>query len=162
MIKLFITGGTLDKNYNELTGELEFSRTHLPEMLLQANCQVEITTQQLMLKDSLEINDTDRQTILQACLDANELQIIITHGTDTMVQTAKLLSTQPQLKHKTIVLTGAMRPYKLGSSDALFNLGNAISAVKSAQGGIYIAMNGELFVANKVKKDTNKGIFIPQ
>jgi len=159
MIKLLITGGTLDKNYNPLTGELEFSQSYLPDMLAQANCQTKITLQQLMLKDSLEITDQDRQIILQACLDSKQQQIIITHGTDTMEKTAMQLYNHPQLKQKTIVLTGAMRPYMLGNSDALFNLGNAISAVKSTQGGCYIAMNGELFNANKVQKNTKLGIF---
>jgi len=159
MIKLLITGGTLDKNYNSINGELEFTQTYLPEILAQANCKLKINTQQLMLKDSLQMNEADRQTILKNCIDSQESNIIITHGTDTMVQTAKRLAAEPQLTHKTIVLTGAMRPYKLGSSDALFNLGYAISAVKIARGGVFIAMNGELFEANNVQKDTELGLF---
>lgn len=159
MIKLIITGGTLDKNYNPISGELELTQTHLPEILSQANCKIKINTQQLMLKDSLQMNNTDRQIILETCITCQESKIIISHGTDTMVQTAQLLAEKPQLSNKTIVLTGAMRPYKLGNSDALFNLGSAISAVKIAKGGVYIAMNGELFEANNVQKNTELGVF---
>ena len=160
MIKLLITGGTIDKDYDEITGKLVFSKTHIPEMLRQSNCQVAITEQVLMLKDSLEITEKDRQIIVQACIDSSENKIVITHGTDTMVLTAQALENHPKLKNKTIILTGAMRPFKLGNSDALFNLGTAFAATKIARGGAYIAMNGKLFPASNVLKNTDLGIFI--
>ncbi len=158
-ITLIITGGTLDKDYNQLTGNLVFTQSHLQEMLLQANCQLDINLQNLMLKDSLDITDADRALITNACIKANTDKIIITHGTDSMVKTATLLNKTSNLGHKTIILTGAMRPFKLGNSDALFNLGLAVSALQFIQQGVYIAINGKIFTANNVVKDTKKGIF---
>ncbi|HBQ44228.1 MAG TPA: asparaginase [Thiomicrospira sp.] len=158
-IELLVTGGTLDKDYNVLTGELVFTQTHLPEMLAQANCQLPIKQTVLMLKDSLELTNNDRQTILTACEKSNCHYIVITHGTDTMVDTAKFLNTSKEIVNKVIIITGAMRPFKLGNSDALFNLGCALSMAKIARCGVYIAMNGVLFDADNVKKDTAKGLF---
>ncbi len=158
MIKLMITGGTLDKHYNELKGELHFPATHIPAMLKQARCRAEIDTQQLMLKDSLEMLDTDRELIKQACVSTEQQQVIITHGTDTMVDTAKYLA--PIARNKTIVLVGAMIPYAIKQSDALFNLGCAVTAVQLLPAGIYITMNGKVFDWDKVSKDKQAGEFI--
>lgn len=157
MIKLIITGGTLDKHYNELNGELYFPETHLPAMLQQARCSVEYDVQQLMLKDSLEMNDADREQIKQACVASVIKQIIITHGTDTMVDTAKYLAGVDD--GKTIVLVGAMIPYTINQSDALFNLGCAVTAVQLLPAGIYITMNGKVFDWDQVNKDKQAGEF---
>jgi len=156
-IKLILTGGTIDKHYNELNGELGFQDTHIEQMLKQARNQAAVNIQQVMLKDSLEMTDQDRQIILEACLNSQEQQIIITHGTDTMVETAQVLASQ--CKDKTIVLLGAMIPYELKNSDALFNLGGAFIAVQTLQNGIYITMNGMVFDWDKVRKNRNIGIF---
>lgn len=157
MIQIFITGGTLDKHYNELSGELSFPETHLPAMLKQARCTAQIDMQQLMLKDSLEMTDSDREEIKQNCIATKAQQIIITHGTDTMVETAKHLALL--VKDKTIVLVGAMIPYTINNSDALFNLGCAITAVQLLPADIYITMNGKIFAWDKVVKDTQVGEF---
>lgn len=157
MIKLIITGGTLDKHYNELNGELDFPETQLPAMLKQARCTVEISMQQLMLKDSLEMTKADREQIKQNCITTGAQQIIITHGTDTMVDTAKHLAVA--IQNKTIVLVGAMIPYTIQHSDALFNLGSAITAVQLLPAGIYISMNGQVFDWNKVVKNKQAGEF---
>lgn len=159
IIDLIITGGTIDKDYQETTGELVFSESHLPTLLSEANCTLNIYAQTVMLKDSLEMEDTDRQNILEACLRSNGSQIVITHGTDTMVETAQVLQKSPDLANKTIVLTGAMRPYMLGHSDASFNIGNAFAAVQTAEKGVYIAMNGRIFTADSVIKNRQAGIF---
>jgi len=157
MIKLIITGGTLDKRYNELSGELELPQTHIPYMLKQARCTAEIECQTLMLKDSLEMTMADREAIKQACSISNTKQIVITHGTDTMVETAKYLANSQQ--DKTIVLVGAMIPYKIKHSDALFNLGCAVTAVQLLEEGVYITMNGKVFDWDRVSKDKAIGIF---
>ncbi|BCG65544.1 MAG: L-asparaginase [Methyloprofundus sp.] len=158
MIKLIITGGTIDKQYNELNGELDFPKTHIAEMIQQARCTAELETQQLMLKDSLEMQNVDRDAIYQACLATTTQQIVITHGTDTMVDTAKALAAT--LTDKTIVLVGAMVPYTINNSDALFNLGCAITAVQLLPEGIYLTMNGQVFNWDKVSKDKQAGQFI--
>lgn len=157
MIQIIITGGTIDKHYNELNGELSFPETHIPAMLTQARCTAEIETQQLMLKDSLDMTISDRDAIKQSCIASDAQQIIITHGTDTMVDTAKHLATA--IQDKTIVLVGAMIPYAIKQSDALFNLGSAITAVQLLPAGIYISMNGEVFDWDKVRKDKQAGEF---
>ncbi|OQK16822.1 asparaginase [Methyloprofundus sedimenti] len=157
MIQIFITGGTLDKRYNELNGELDFPETQLPAMLKQARCTAEIDLQLLMLKDSLEMTDKDREDIKQSCIASNAQQIIITHGTDTMVATAKHLA--ESIKDKTIVLVGAMVPYTIKQSDTLFNLGCAITAVQLMPAGVYITMNGKVFDWDKVVKDKQHGEF---
>lgn len=157
MIKLIITGGTIDKSYNELNGKLELPQTHISEMLKQARCRVEVECQTLMLKDSLDMTMADRDAIKQACSVTKEKHIIITHGTDTMVDTAKYLASSQQ--GKVVVLVGAMVPYKVNNSDALFNLGCSVTAVQLLTEGIYITMNGKVFAWNKVYKDRKEGIF---
>ena len=156
-IKLFVTGGTIDKKYNELTGELIFTETSLPEMLKQSRCQVPISVETIILKDSLEMNDADRVMILEKCLSCAESQIIITHGTDTMTETAHVLG--QSVTDKTIVLLGAMVPYAFKKSDSLFNLGCAVISVQTNLPGIYITMNGKLFNWDNVKKDRAAGVF---
>ena len=158
-IKILITGGTFDKEYNELNGELYFKETHLHEMLELGRSQLRVDIETIMMKDSLEMSKNNRNTIVQKCLESDENQILITHGTDTMVETAKLLA--EKITTKTIVLTGAMIPYKFGSSDGLFNLGSALSFLQSLPKGIYIAMNGNIFNWNNVKKNKELGLFQP-
>lgn len=156
-ILILVTGGTFDKEYNELTGELFFKDTHLQEMLLLGRNLAPVRAHTLMMIDSLQLTDADRQVIVNYCLAATEKQIIVTHGTDTMVETAIKLS--EQITGKTIVLTGAMIPYKFGSSDGLFNLGSALAFVQTLPAGVYIAMNGCYFKAKNVRKNRQGGIF---
>ena len=157
-IKVFITGGTFDKEYNELNGSLYFKETHLNEMLQLGRSRLALTTETLMMKDSLEFNEGDRELIAKSCAASKSNKIVITHGTDTMTETALYL--QKNCQDKTIVLTGAMVPYKFGSSDGLFNLGSALAFVQVLPAGVYIAMNGKYFEAGAVKKNTDKGEFV--
>jgi L-asparaginase len=152
-----VTGGTFDKEYDELTGTLSFRETHLPEMLALGRCRLETRVLKLMMKDSLRMTDGDRKRILAACRRAPENRVVITHGTDTMAETAAVLG--KGLRGKTVVLTGAMRPYRFGSSDGLFNLGSALSFVQALPPGVYIAMNGLVFSWDDVKKDKRRGVF---
>lgn len=156
-IKIIITGGTFDKEYNELNGQLFFKDTHLPEMLRLGRSvnEVEVTT--LMMIDSLEMTNEHRQTIASTCNEAEQSMILITHGTDTMTATASYLASV--VEHKTIVLTGAMIPYKFGSSDGLFNLGSAMAFVQTLPSGVYVAMNGRYFKAGTVRKNKATGLF---
>jgi L-asparaginase len=156
-IRIFITGGTFDKAYNELTGELFFKDSHLPEMLKLGRCNLEVQVRTLMMIDSLQMTDDDRQIILQQCRSAPESRIVITHGTDTMVETAGVLARR--VTDKTIVLTGAMIPYKFGSSDGLFNLGSALAFAQTLPPGVYVAMNGRCFAWNRVRKNRKTGMF---
>ena len=156
-IRIFVTGGTFDKEYNELNGELYFKDTHLHEMLRLGRSKLELEVTTLMMMDSLDMNEQDRQTIAKACMDVSEKKILITHGTDTMPETAALLS--GMIKDKTIVLTGAMVPYKFGSSDGLFNLGSALAFVQTLPPGVYVAMNGKIFEGENVRKNKAKGEF---
>ena len=156
-IKVFITGGTFDKEYNELNGTLYFNETHLFEMLTLGRSRLDLSIHTLMLKDSLDFEESDRELIAAACNEANEKKILITHGTDTMTITASYLA--KHCPNKTIILTGAMVPYKFGSSDGLFNLGSALAFVQVLPIGIFIAMNGKIFEADKVKKNTSRGEF---
>jgi L-asparaginase len=156
-IKLLITGGTIDKQYNELDGELIFTQSCVKDMLAQGRAKLDISTETVMLKDSLEMDDNDRQKILSSCLACNESQIVITHGTDTMVETSQVLATE--IKDKTIVLLGAMVPYQFKNSDALFNLGCAIAAVQTLRNGVYITMNGKIFNYDDVIKNKAVGKF---
>lgn len=158
-IGLFITGGTLDKDYNPITGTLDFSQSHLDQLLKQANLTITVSTQVLMLKDSLEMTTEDRQHILTACLESPYSQLVITHGTDTLTETAQFLHESELASLKTVVLTGAMRPFQLGQSDASFNVGAALMAVQLAPKGIYIAINGQLFPATQVFKNRPQGVF---
>jgi L-asparaginase len=153
-----VTGGTFDKEYDELRGTLSFRKTHLPEMLDLGRCRLETRVQELMMKDSLNMTARDRASILAACRRAPENRIVITHGTDTMPQTARALGLAG-LPGKTVVLTGAMRPYRFGSSDGLFNLGSALSFAQALTPGVYVAMNGLVFSWDDVKKDKRLGIF---
>jgi L-asparaginase len=156
-IKILVTGGTIDKVYNELTGELTFGTSNLDEMLERSRSTVGINTEVLFLKDSLDMNDEDRGLILSKCLECSEDRVMVTHGTDTMVETAQLLGNK--IKDKTIVLFGSMIPYSINNSDALFNLGAALSAVQNKTNGVYIAMNGQVFDFDKVEKNKALGIF---
>ena len=156
-IRIFITGGTFDKEYNELTGQLFFKDSHLPEMLKLGRNLVPVDIRTLMMIDSLEMTGDDRQLIAEHCIKSPEDKIIITHGTDTMTETAKLLA--EKVKHKTIVITGAMVPYKFGSSDGLFNLGSAMAFVQTLPHGVYVVMNGRCFHASNVRKNKETGEF---
>lgn len=156
-IQVFVTGGTFDKEYNELNGNLYFKDTHLHEMLSLGRSNLNLAIESLMMKDSLDFVDADRALIATACNATSSERILITHGTDTMTITAMyLLQNCP---NKTIVLTGAMIPYKFGSSDGLFNLGSALAFTQVLPAGVYIAMNGRYFEADKVRKNTEKGEF---
>jgi len=156
-VRVFVTGGTFDKEYDELTGTLHFEETHLPEMLRRGRCMLEVQVEVLLMIDSLEMKESHRQRIVQACRDAGESRLVITHGTDTMVETARVLA--GAALDKTIVLTGAMVPYAFGSSDGLFNLGSALSFVQTLPAGVYVAMNGRYFTADNVEKNRNVGVF---
>jgi L-asparaginase len=156
-IRILVTGGTFDKEYNELTGELFFQRTHAPDMLKLGRCELDVEIETLMMIDSLQMTAADREVILERCLDAAERRSVVTHGTDTMEQTACVLG--PKVEGKTIVLTGAMVPYTFGSSDGMFNLGTAVAFVQTLPAGVYVAMNGQYFRWDSVKKNRELGVF---
>ena len=160
MIRILVTGGTFDKEYNELTGSLFFKDTHLSEMLRLGRSRIEVAISTLMMIDSLEMTAADRAGIVEQCGGAAETRILITHGTDTMVETAAALAAAlPPASGKTVVLTGAMIPYAFGSSDGLFNLGSALSFVQALPPGVYLAMNGRCFNWNRVRKNRTTGTF---
>jgi L-asparaginase len=156
-IRLFVTGGTFDKEYDELSGSLAFRETHVPQVLALGRCRLDLAIDVLMLMDSLEMTDAHRERIVQACGDCAESQVVITHGTDTMVATARALAAARL--PKTLVLTGAMVPFTFGSSDGLFNLGSALSFAQVLPAGVYVAMNGRCFEWDKVKKNKELGVF---
>jgi L-asparaginase len=156
-IRVFVTGGTFDKEYDELSGRLYFKDTHLDEMLRLARCRIEVAVATLLMKDSLELTDADRAAIVERCRAAAEARIVITHGTDTMAETARAL--HEARTGKTVVLTGAMIPYAFGSSDGLFNLGSALSFAQVLPPGVYVAMNGRVFPGDRVRKNRESGIF---
>jgi L-asparaginase len=156
-IRILVTGGTFDKEYNELDGTLYFKDTHLHEMLALGRCKAEVSVETLMMIDSLDMSDAHRNAIVERCRSCPEAQIVITHGTDTMETTARMLGNAVQ--SKTIVLTGAMIPYKFGSSDGLFNLGSALAFVQTLSPGVYIAMNGRCFPFDNVRKNRQSGEF---
>ncbi|MCF8255646.1 MAG: asparaginase [Bacteroidia bacterium] len=156
-IRLFVTGGTFDKEYNELNGQLFFKDTHIHEILKLGRSRLDINIRTLMLIDSLEMTDNDRAIIAESCMSCEENRIVITHGTDTMTQTAAFLA-QKEI-NKTIIITGAMIPYKFGSSDGLFNLGGALAFAQTLEPGVYIAMNGRYFNWDNCRKDKQNGIF---
>lgn len=156
-IMILVTGGTFDKEYNELNGTLFFKETHVPEMLRLSRCTKETEVKTLMMLDSLEMKDTDRETILSYCRECVWEKIVITHGTDTMELTARILG-KANLP-KTIVLTGAMIPYKFSSSDGFFNLGSAIAYADTLPHGVYVAMNGRHFRWETVTKNKKTGVF---
>jgi L-asparaginase len=156
-IRIFVTGGTFDKEYNELTGQLFFKDTHLSEMLVLGRSRLDVDVRTLMMVDSLDMTEMDRELIADHCIKCDTDKIIITHGTDTMSVTAEVLA--DKIKDKTIVITGAMIPYKFGSSDGLFNLGSALAFVQSLPAGVYVAMNGKIFKAGNVLKNKQTGEF---
>lgn len=156
-IRILITGGTFDKEYNEITGELFFKDTHMLELLRLGRCKLDVEIRTLMMIDSLEMTDADRDLIAENCIKASEDKIVITHGTDTMANTARVLA--EKIKDKTIVLTGAMIPIKFGSSDGLFNLGSALAFVQTLPNGVYVAMNGRYFNWDNVRKNKQTGAF---
>lgn len=158
MIRLFATGGTFDKSYDELSGTLAFRETQVRNVLERGRCHLALEVEVLMLKDSLEMTETDRDRIVDACARCPERRIVITHGTDTMVETGRALAAAKL--DKTIVLTGAMIPYTFGSSDGLFNLGSALSFVQTLGSGVYLAMNGHWFPWDDVRKDRAAGVFV--
>lgn len=156
-IRLFVTGGTFDKDYDEIHGSLEFHDTHLPEMLEMGRSRLDVRVRTLMMVDSLEMTDADRDLIANNCREAPEPHIVITHGTDTMVDTARVLAAE--VDGKTIVLTGAMIPIAFGSSDGLFNLGGALAVVQVLPPGVYVTMNGRVFPWDGVRKNRATGVF---
>ncbi len=156
-IRILMTGGTIDKEYDPLTGELTFGKSHLFNILSQVKCKARFVLEEVMLKDSLQMRNEDREEILKRCVGCRESKIIVTHGTDTMVETGRVLGNH--VRHKTIVLVGAMIPYTFGASDALFNLGCAFAAVQAVQHGVYITMNGKIFSWDDVRKNKESGEF---
>ena len=157
MVAIFITGGTFDKTYDEISGRLSFGDTHLQEMLKRGRSRVKVSIRTLMMVDSLEMTDADREAIVRQCASCKQSRIVITHGTDTMVETAAAIAAV--VKNKTVVLTGAMIPWAFGSSDGLFNLGSALSFVQVLPPGVYIAMNGQHFAWDRVRKNRETGVF---
>ncbi len=156
-IRILVTGGTFDKEYDELSGRLFFKETHLPEMLRLARCRVPVQVETLMMIDSLDMTEADRARVVERCRSSAEDRLVVTHGTDTMAETARAL--QSAGLGKTLVLTGAMVPYAFGSSDGLFNLGSALSFAQVLPPGVYVAMNGRVFAGDKVRKDRQHGVF---
>lgn len=157
-IRVFVTGGTFDKEYDEIRGTLFFKDTHLPAMLAKGRCRLSISIRTLMMVDSLEMSPEDRLLVARNCRGAEEDRIVVTHGTDTMVDTARVLATE--VPDKTIVLTGAMIPFAFGSSDGLFNLGCALAFAQSLPPGVYVAMNGRYFTWEHVHKNRSTGEFL--
>jgi L-asparaginase len=166
-IRIFVTGGTFDKEYNELTGALFFKKTHLADMLRLGRCRLNVKVRTLLMIDSLEMTDAQREMILRQCVRARESRIVITHGTDSMRETAAVLGrgladggiSSNAIAGKTIVLTGAMVPYTFGSSDGIFNLGTALAFVQALAPGVYVSMNGKCFAWHSVRKNRQLGIF---
>ncbi len=156
-IRILVTGGTFDKEYDMINGKLDFEETHVPEMLKLGRCTVDTEIRTVMMVDSLEMTDADRELILHSCQTAPEDKILITHGTDTMTITGEFLA-KANMK-KTIVITGAMIPYKFGSSDGFFNLGSAMAFAQTLPHGVYIAMNGRYYKWDNVKKNRKTGYF---
>ena len=161
-IRILVTGGTFDKEYDELNGRLFFKDSHLPEMLALGRCKLDVDVRTLMMIDSLDMTAADREIILEQCRAAPGQRIVITHGTDTLTDTAETLAAgfaSNKLANKTVVLTGAMVPYMFGSSDGLFNLGSALAFVQTLSAGVYVVMNGRCFPAGLVRKNKQTGIF---
>jgi L-asparaginase len=159
-IRILVTGGTFDKEYDELSGRLFFKDTHVQEMLRLGRAKLDLAVETVMMIDSLEMDDSGRAAIVERCRVAPENAIVVTHGTDTMVETGRALA-HAGLAGKTLVLTGAMVPYAFGSSDGLFNLGSALSFVQVLPPGVYLAMNGLHFPWNAVRKNRKTGVFEP-
>jgi L-asparaginase len=157
-IRILVTGGTFDKQYDELTGRLYFRETHVPAMLGRGRCRLDVTVETVMMVDSLDLDERGRSAIVDRCRASEEKALVVTHGTDTMVETARAIAAAG-LGDRTIVLTGAMIPYAFGSSDGLFNLGSALSLAQVVPPGVYIAMNGQYFAWDRVRKNRESGIF---
>jgi L-asparaginase len=157
-LRIVVTGGTFDKEYDELSGKLFFKDTHVPEMLRLGRARLDLAIETAMTIDSLDMDDAGRESVVARCRDAAEQGIVVTHGTDTMVDTARALAAA-RLAGKTIVLTGAIVPYAFGSSDGLFNLGSALSFVQILPPGVYVAMNGRHFAWDRVRKNRETGTF---
>jgi L-asparaginase len=156
-IRIFVTGGTFDKEYDEISGRLYFRDTHVPEMLRLGRSRVATTLSTLMMIDSLDMSDADRELIVSNCKNCPDDRIVVTHGTDTMVDTAAAIASG--VHGKTVVLTGAMVPYAFGSSDGLFNLGSALSFAQALPAGVFVAMNGTAFAWDRVRKNKETGVF---
>jgi L-asparaginase len=156
-IRIFVTGGTFDKEYDEVAGTLAFRETHLADVLRRGRCHLDVAIEVLMLVDSLEMTAGQRARVVAACRDAAEDRIVVTHGTDTMVETARAIAAG--VPGKTVVLTGAMVPFAFGSSDGLFNLGSALAFAQALPPGVYVAMNGRCFAWDNVRKDRARGLF---
>jgi len=156
-IKIIVTGGTFDKEYNEITGELYFNKTHVSEMLKLGRSRIKLKIVTLMMRDSLHMSESDIEVILNECQNSKEKKILITHGTDKMANTAKVLG--QFIENKTVVLTGAIIPYAFGSSDGMFNLGSGLAFVQTLPPGVYVAMNGRYFHYNNVSKNKKNGNF---
>ncbi|MCB0502859.1 MAG: asparaginase [Bacteroidetes bacterium] len=154
---IFVTGGTFDKEYDMINGKLYFDETHIPEMLDLGRCTLDVKVRTLMMIDSLDMTDQDREIIRDNCDRSDTDKIVITHGTDTMVKTAEVIAAANL--NKTIILTGALIPYKFGSSDGFFNLGNALAFAQLLPSGVYIAMNGQYFSWDEVRKNRSTGYF---
>lgn len=159
LIQVYVTGGTFDKEYNFITGELYFKDTHLNDMFERGRCTLDIDVKTLMMLDSLEMTDEDRSIIIHNCKRCKSDKVIITHGTDTIVDTARVLA-EEEIKGKTIILTGAMIPYAFGSSsDGFFNLGSALAFAQTLDEGVYIVMNGRYYSWDQVRKNRKTGYF---
>ena len=158
-IRIITTGGTFDKLYDAIKGELTFRESHLPRILQQSRCTLPITLETVLAVDSLNMTEEQRSMVSDHVASSFENRIVVTHGTDTMVATAKVVASNKLLEGKTVVFTGAMIPYSLENSDAVFNLGVAISAVQLLPPGVYIAMGGRIFGYDNVRKNKEKGIF---
>ena len=157
MIKIFITGGTFDKSYNEIEGKLFFKDTHIKDLLKLGRSQTKVDIETLMMVDSLDMTGAQRDHIIERCYKSNSDKIIITHGTDTMTKTASLIAKEKL--NKTIILTGAMIPFKFGSSDGLFNIGGSLAYVQTLPRNVYIVMNGQCFKHGEVFKNKKTGFF---
>jgi L-asparaginase len=157
MIRILITGGTFDKRYDEIGARLHFTESQVPDMLRLGRSRVDVAIRTVMLIDSLDMSEADRELIAQNCLQAPEARLVVTHGTDTMVETARVIAAR--VADKTVVLTGAMVPYAFGSSDGMFNLGSALSFAQVLPPGVYVAMNGRCFRWDGVRKNTKTGVF---
>jgi L-asparaginase len=158
-LRIIATGGTFDKHYNELNGTLGFAHSHLPEVIARSRMTVPVALEVLPLLDSLDMQDADRERVLTSCLASAESAIVIVHGTDTMKETAAVLGAAAL--GKTVVLSGAMIPYAIANSDAMFNLGFASAAAQILPAGVYVAMNGQVFAWDNVTKNRSAGVFQP-
>jgi L-asparaginase len=160
-ILVVVTGGTFDKEYDEVRGTLDFRKTHVPLMLDRGRCRLEVEVRAVRLMDSLDMDDADRSAIARECAAGEYRRVVVTHGTDTMVETAGVVARELAGSGRTVVFTGAMIPFAFGSSDGLFNLGSALSFAQALPPGVYIAMNGRCFAWDDCRKNRELGIFEP-